>query len=53
VDGGIHDTQREMDEARTDALGTQKIRVIRFRNEEVLRDLPSVLDRIKIEVGIG
>jgi very-short-patch-repair endonuclease len=46
VDGGVHDSQRERDEARTEALGTLKIRVIRFRNEEVLQDLPSVLERI-------
>ena len=46
VDGGIHDSQRERDEARTEALGTLKIRVIRFRNEEVLDELPSVLERI-------
>ncbi len=46
VDGAVHDGQRELDEARTEALGTLKIRVIRFRNEEVLHELPSVLQRI-------
>ena len=51
VDGGIHDTRRELDEARTKALGTLKIRVIRFRNEEVLDDLPSVLERITAALG--
>ena len=33
---------------RTDALAYQQIRVIRFRNEEVLSDLASVVDRIRI-----
>jgi very-short-patch-repair endonuclease len=46
VDGDVHDTQRERDQARTEALETLKIRVIRFRNEEVLYELPSVLERI-------
>jgi very-short-patch-repair endonuclease len=52
VDGGIHDAQREMDEARTEALGTLRIRVIRFRNEEVLDELPSVLARIAAAADI-
>ena len=43
VDGDIHDIQRERDAARTEALGTLKIRVIRFRNEEVLNNLAGVL----------
>jgi very-short-patch-repair endonuclease len=46
VDGDIHDVQRERDAARTEALGTLKIRVIRFRNQEVLHELPSVILRI-------
>jgi very-short-patch-repair endonuclease len=46
VDGDIHDIQRERDAARTEALGTLKIRVIRFRNEELLNELPSVILRI-------
>src|SRR5688500_10133767 len=48
VDGSIHDEQRERDEARTQALAHQQIRVIRFRNEEVLNDLKSVVRRIEI-----
>ena len=46
VDGGVHDAQREMDDARTEALGTLGIRVIRFRNEDVLHDLPTVVEQI-------
>ena len=48
VDGSIHDEQRERDQARTNALAYQGIRVIRFRNEEVLSDLASVVNRIRI-----
>ena len=47
LDGSVHDGREMMDEARTEALATLKIRVIRFRNDEVLNDLPSVLQRIE------
>ena len=47
LDGGVHDDQRERDAARTEALSHLRIRVIRFRNEEVLNDLASVIQRIE------
>jgi very-short-patch-repair endonuclease len=47
LDGSSHDGRGIMDQARTEALETLNIRVIRFRNEEVLEDLPSVLQRIE------
>ena len=50
VDGGVHDGQRERDEERTAALALRGIRVIRFRNEEVLEDVRAVLERIRLEV---
>jgi very-short-patch-repair endonuclease len=46
VDGVVHDQQVEYDEARTEHLNGYGYRVIRFRNEEVLHELPSVLERI-------
>ena len=48
LDGSVHDDplQRERDEARTAHLAAHGIGVIRFRNEEVLDDLPTVLRRI-------
>lgn len=45
VDGGIHDSQQERDAVRTAHLEQRGIRVIRFRNEEVLADLLGVLRR--------
>ena len=51
LDGSVHDGREMMDEARTEALGTLKIRVIRFRNEEVMNDLPFVLQRIEAALG--
>ncbi len=52
LDGSVHDepTQRERDHARTAALEARNYRVIRFRNEEVLADLPAVLARIAAAV---
>jgi very-short-patch-repair endonuclease len=48
LDGTVHDDplQRERDEARTAHLAAHGISVIRFRNDEVLDDLPTVLRRI-------
>jgi very-short-patch-repair endonuclease len=47
LDGSVHDAQQERDAERTEALGRLRIRVVRFRNEEVLGDLPSVIQRIE------
>jgi very-short-patch-repair endonuclease len=53
LDGPIHEGRELMDAARTEALGTLKIRVIRFRNEEVMNDLPSVLQRIEAALDLA
>ena len=42
----MHEGQADYDQARTQQLNDYNYRVIRFRNEEVLADLPSVLKRI-------
>jgi len=47
LDGRIHDKQGERDAARTSELESHRCRVLRFRNEEVFDDLPSVLHRIR------
>ena len=46
LDGGVHDAQVEQDATRTAYLGTYGCRVIRFRNEDILADLPAILDQI-------
>ena len=46
LDGDIHDQQQERDAARTAQLNAYGYRVIRFRNAEVLTDLPAVLEKI-------
>jgi very-short-patch-repair endonuclease len=51
VDGDVHDLQKERDDARTDALALRGIRIVRFRNEEVLSDIEPVLARIRWEIA--
>ena len=46
VDGGGHDAQQEQDAWREANLGALSLRVLRFRNEEVLHALPAVLGKI-------
>ncbi|HET7460583.1 MAG TPA: endonuclease domain-containing protein [Longimicrobium sp.] len=50
IDGDIHDAQQERDAARTEALAERGIRVIRFRNDEVLGNLNAVLERLRREL---
>jgi very-short-patch-repair endonuclease len=47
LDGEIHQLQKEYDEARTKHLEAYGYKVVRFRNEEVLTDLASVLETIR------
>jgi very-short-patch-repair endonuclease len=47
LDGGVHRDQQDYDDARTKQLESYGYRVIRFTNEQVLTDLPSVLERIR------
>ncbi|RRQ50355.1 leucine--tRNA ligase [Maribacter algicola] len=47
VDGGIHDSQIEADASRTEVLNQQGFEVLRFRNEEVIGDLDTVLTKIQ------
>ena len=47
VDGDIHDLQQEEDALRENALKELALKVIRFRNEEVLKDLSSVVESIQ------
>ena len=50
VDGEIHKYQKEADEQRTYELNEKGFKVIRFSNEEVLKDINSVLERINEEI---
>jgi very-short-patch-repair endonuclease len=46
LDGSIHDDQPEWDTERQQALEQYEFQIIRFRNEEVLHELPRVLTEI-------
>ncbi len=47
LDGGIHDEQVEQDVFRTQFINAYGFRVVRFRNEDVMTNLESVLTRIR------
>jgi very-short-patch-repair endonuclease len=51
LDGGIHQQQVEYDAEREKVLMARGLRVVRFRNEEVMRNLKSVLARIQAACG--
>ena len=55
VDGGYHSEyeQIEKDENRTLRLHDWGFNVIRFKNEDILRDISSVLEIIKINLNNG
>jgi very-short-patch-repair endonuclease len=38
VDGDIHDLQKEEDERREKVLSEMGLRIVRFRNDDVVRD---------------
>ena len=46
VDGEVHEQQKDYDTLRTEFLEALGLRVIRFRNEEVLGNLEGVLKHI-------
>jgi very-short-patch-repair endonuclease len=53
LDGGIHLNKevKEKDEQRTIELEKLELKVIRFRNEEVEKNIVDVVDRIKKHTG--
>ena len=46
LDGGIHEFQKEYDAEREEYLIALGFRIIRFKNEEIFKDLQSVLLKI-------
>lgn len=47
VDGDIHDLQQNEDTRREKVLNDMGLRIIRFRNDEIFRDLFAVVQRIR------
>ncbi len=47
VDGDVHDLQKEEDERREKVLREMGLKVVRFGNDEVVRDLSAVVGKIR------
>lgn len=47
VDGPVHDGQVDYDASRDEIIAAHGLHVVRFRNEEVMRELDAVLARIR------
>jgi len=52
LDGSVHDKQIEEDAQRDKVLKETGLRIVRFRNEGILKDLPAVLGQI-FQNGFG
>jgi very-short-patch-repair endonuclease len=47
VDGDVHDLQKEEDARREKVLNELGLRIVRFGNDEVVRELSAVVGRIR------
>ena len=47
VDGDIHDLQQEEDARREKVLSKMGLKIVRFRNDEVMKSLSAVVGRIR------
>jgi very-short-patch-repair endonuclease len=47
VDGDIHDLQKEDDAKRDKALSEMGLKIVRFRNEDALKNLLALLEKIR------
>ncbi len=47
VDGDVHDLQKEEDERREKVLSEMGVKIVRFRNDEVVVDVSAVVGRIR------
>lgn len=53
VDGPIHETRAERDAERDRILTARGLRVLRFKNEQVMKDLEGVLEAISAAVALS
>ena len=51
LDGRSHDVQMEYDATRTAWMESQGCRVIRFSNTQVMKDIVSVMEGIRLACG--
>ena len=50
LDGSLHKDNKEYDQMRTDYFNSKNIKVLRFWNSEVERNLEGLLNKIKKEI---
>ena len=53
VDGDVHDLQQEEDAGREMALSEMGSRVVRFGNDEIVRELSAVVGKIREMISIS
>ncbi len=53
VDGDIHDLQKEEDVRREKVLREMELRVVRFGNDEVVKNLSAVAGKIQGMIGVS
>ena len=53
VDGDIHDLQKGEDERREKVLSEMGLRIVRFGNDEVVRDVSTVVGKIREFINCG
>ena len=53
VDGDVHDLQQEEDARREQVLSKLGLKVVRFRNDKIVRELSMVVGRIKEQISIS
>jgi len=52
VDGDIHDLQQEEDARREKVLSEMGLRIVRFRNDEVMKNLSAVVGKIRRRIYV-
>ena len=51
VDGDIHDSQHEEDARREKVLRELGLKIVRFRNDEVLKNLSAVVEKVREQIS--
>jgi very-short-patch-repair endonuclease len=51
VDGDVHDLQQGEDARREKVLSALGLRIVRFRNDEVVMNLSAVVGKIKVFIA--
>jgi very-short-patch-repair endonuclease len=52
VDGDVHDLQQEEDARREKALSALGLKVVRFKNDEIVRDMSAVAGKIQKIISV-